>query len=155
MKTQKSADVASGGFLFILGIIVLIASSQIRGGMEERLPPRTLPYIVGVMILISGAALAFKAWQSRGVDSAIQWPDRSGTIRIAVSLVVIALFIAIMEPLGLPLSAGLYVSFAIWYLRRSRLLTALLTGGITGILSYYLFIRLLELSFPIGVLFSD
>ena len=155
MKTQRSADIASGCFLFILGIVVLIASSQIRGGMEERLPPRTLPYVVGVMILVCGAVLAFKAWQSREAGSTIQWPDRSGTIRIIISLIAAAIFIAIMEPLGLPLSAGLYVSFAIWYLRRSRLVTALLTGGITGVVSYFLFIRFLELSFPIGTLFID
>jgi uncharacterized membrane protein HdeD (DUF308 family) len=155
MKTQRSADIASGCFLFILGIVVLIASSQIRGGMEERLPPRTLPYVVGVIILVCGAILAIKARQSREADSAIQWPDRTVTLRIIISLVAAAIFIAIMEPLGLPLSAGLYVSFAIWYLRRSRPVTALLTGGITGVVSYFLFIRFLELSFPIGALFID
>jgi hypothetical protein len=47
VKTQESADIASGCFLILLGIIVLVAASQIRGGMEERLPPRTLPYMVG------------------------------------------------------------------------------------------------------------
>jgi uncharacterized membrane protein YagU involved in acid resistance len=155
MKTQRSADIASGCFLFILGIVVLIASSQIKGGMEERLPPRTLPYVVGVMILISGAALAFKSRRVREAGPSIQWPDRQGTIRIIVSLIAVAIFIAIMEPLGLPLSTGLYVSFAIWYLRRSRVLTALLIGGITGVVSYFLFIRFLELSFPVGALFID
>jgi hypothetical protein len=155
MKTQRSADIASGCFLFILGIVVLIASSQIKGGMEERLPPRTLPYVVGVMILTSGAALAFKAWRSHEAGPTIHWPDRPGTLRIIGSLAAAAVFIAIMDPFGLPLSAGLYVSFAIWYLRRSRLLTALLTGGITGVLSYFLFIRFLELSFPLGTLFMD
>jgi len=155
MKTQRSADIASGCFLFILGILVLVASSQIKGGMEERLPPRTLPYVVGVVILVCGAVLAFKAWKSRETGSMIQWPDRPGSIRIIISLVAAAIFIAIMDPLGLPLSAGLYVSFAIWYLKRSRLVTALLTGGITGVVSYLLFIRFLELSFPIGTLFID
>ena len=155
MKTQRSADIASGCFLFILGIVVLIASSQIKGGMEERLPPRTLPYVVGVMIFVCGAVLAFKGWRSREAGSTIQWPDRASMLRIIVSLLAVAIFVAIMEPLGLPLSAGLYVSFAIWYLSRSRLVTALLTGSITGVVSYFLFIRFLELSFPLGTLFID
>lgn len=155
MKTQRSGDIASGCFLFILGILVLIASSQIKGGMEERLPPRTLPYVVGVMILACGAVLAFKARQSRESGSRIHWPDRPGSIRIIISLVATAIFIAIMDPLGLPLSEALYVSFAIWYLRRSRLVSALLIGGITGVVSYFLFIRFLELSFPLGTLFID
>ncbi len=155
MKTQRSADIASGCFLLILGIVVLIASSQIRGGMEERLPPRTLPYIVGTMIIISGAALGLKAWRSRRAGPVIEWPDRQGFLRILVSLIAVVLFIALMEPLGLPLSTGLYVSFAVWYLRRSRLLTSVLIGAITGVLSYFLFIKVLELSFPLGTLFID
>jgi hypothetical protein len=60
-----------------------------------------------------------------------------------------------MTPLGFPLSSGLYVAFSIWYLKRSAVLTALLTGILTGALSYFVFIRLLELSLPLGTLFVD
>jgi hypothetical protein len=59
-----------------------------------------------------------------------------------------------MDPLGLPLSTFLYLAFAIWYLNRSRWLMALLIALITGGMSEVLFIRLLGLSFPAGVLFE-
>jgi putative tricarboxylic transport membrane protein len=57
-----------------------------------------------------------------------------------------------MDPLGLPLSTFLYLTFATWYLNRSRWLTALVIGLITAAVSYYVFIRLLGLSFPAGFL---
>ena len=155
MKTQKSADIASGCFLVLLGIVVLIAASQIRGGMEERLPPRTLPYIVGGTILACGALLALKARRAVGEEIPIKWPGREEMIRIAVSLLAIVVFIAVMTPLGFPLSSGLYVAFSIWYLKRSGALTALISGILTGALSYFVFIRLLELSLPLGTLFFD
>jgi len=155
VKTRKSADIASGCFLILLGIIVLIAASQIRGGMEERLPPRTLPYIVGGMILACGALLALKAWRAAGEEIPIKWPGRKEMIRIAVSLLAIVVFIAVMTPLGFPLSSGLYVAFSIWYLKRSGALTALVSGILTGAVSYFVFIRLLELSLPMGTLFFD
>jgi len=155
VKTQKSADIASGCFLILLGIIVLIAASQIRGGMEERLPPRTLPYIVGGTILACGALLALKARRSTGTETPIKWPGRKEMIRIAVSLLAIVVFIAVMTPLGFPLSSGLYVAFSIWYLKRSGALTALVSGILTGAVSYFVFIRLLELSLPLGTLFFD
>jgi len=155
VKTQKSADIASGCFLVLLGIVVIIAASQIRGGMEERLPPRTLPYIVGGTILACGALLALKAGRSAGKDIPIKWPDREAMIRIAVSLLAIVVFIAVMTPLGFPLSSGLYVASSIWYLKRSGVLTALISGILTGTLSYFVFIRLLELSLPLGTLFFD
>ncbi len=155
MRTQKSADIASGCFLILLGIVVLVAASQIRGGMEERLPPRTLPYMVGGTILACGALLALKAWRSAGKDMPIQWPTREAVIRIVVSLLAIVAFIAAMTPLGFPLTSGLYVASSIWYLERSRVLTALLSGILTGAISYFVFIRLLELSLPLGTLFFD
>lgn len=155
MKTQRSADIASGCFLILLGIVVLIAASQIRGGMEERLPPRTLPYTVGATILVCGALLALKARRFAGEEIPIKWPGREETIRIAVSLLAVVVFIAAMTPLGFPLSSGLYVAFSIWYLKRSGVLTPLVSGIVTGALSYFVFIRLLELSLPLGTLFFD
>jgi putative tricarboxylic transport membrane protein len=155
VKTQRSADFVSGCFLILLGILVLIAASQIRGGMEERLPPRTLPYTVGLTILIGGAILALKSWSSGHEDAPLKWPDKRAMVRIAVCLSTIVVFIMLMTPVGFPLSSGLYVAFSIWYLKRSALWTALITGTITGISSYYIFGKLLELSLPMGTIFFE
>jgi hypothetical protein len=59
-----------------------------------------------------------------------------------------------MNPLGLPLATFLYITFATWYLNRAKWLTAVTIGLITGVVSYALFIRLLGLSFPAGLLFD-
>ena len=150
LKTQRSADIAGGCFLVFLGLFTLFAASKITGGLEERLPPRTLPYTVGVIILISGALLAIRSWRFHGVDPIIKWPDRRGTIRVLVTLVSLALYLALMEPLGLPLSTFLYVSFTVWYLGKYRFWYPLLIGFLSGAISYLVFIYLLELSFPAG-----
>ncbi len=155
MKTQRSADFASGCFLILLGLLVLIAASQIRGGMEERLPPRTLPYTVGATILIGGALLALKSWRFKGEEAPLRWPDRGAMIRITVCLLAVAVFVLVMTPLGFPLSSGLYIAFSTWYLKRSAVWTALISGMVTGVLSYYVFGKLLELSLPMGTIFFD
>ena len=118
--------------------------------MEERLPPRTLPYVVGSIILISGAILAFRSWRFHGEDPVIKWPDWPGTIRVLVTVVSLSLYLALMDPLGLPLSMFLYVSFTAWYLGKYRLWYPLLIGFLSGAISYVVFIYLLELSFPVG-----
>lgn len=150
MKTQKSADIAGGCFLTFLGLITIFAAAQITGGLDERLPPRTLPYVVGVIIAISGALLAIRSWRFRGEDPVIKWPDRPGTIRVLITVVSLALYLALMDLLGLPLSTFLYVSFTVWYLGRYRLWYPLLIGFLSGAISYVVFIYLLELSFPVG-----
>jgi putative tricarboxylic transport membrane protein len=155
MKTQRSADLVSGCVLVLLGVLVLVAASQIRGGMEERLPPRTLPYTVGLTILAGGAILALKSWRVTGESVPLKWPDRKAMVRITICLLAIVVFVLLMTPIGFPLSSALYVAFSIWYLNRSALRTALIIGIITGISSYYIFGKLLELSLPVGTIFFD
>jgi len=154
VKTQRASDIAGGCFLCLLGLVTLFAATKIKGGLEERLPPRTLPYVLGATVLIAGAALVFKAWRSTSEGPVIKWPNRVGAKRILVVLVSLALYIALMNPLGMPISTALYIAFSVWYLRRGRhrVLVAVITGVISGVVVLYLFIHFLELSFPVGPL---
>jgi len=154
VKTQRVADIAVGCFVALFGIFVLFASTWISVAGVHRLSPRTFPHVVGLLLVCCGIGLALKSWTLRGEDFAIAWPDGVGIRTITVTLVSLAGYIALMDPLGLPLSTFLYLTFAIWYLNRSRWLMALTIGLITGVISYVLFIRLLGLSFPAGVLFE-
>jgi hypothetical protein len=154
LKTQRSADIAGGYFLVLLGLATIIAASKITGGLEERLPPRTLPYVVGTIILISGGLLTFRSWRFRGEDPVIKWPNWRGTIRVVIVIITLGAYLALMDPLGLPLSTFLYVTFTVWYLGKYRLWYPLLIGFLSGAISYLVFIYLLELSFPVGPLLA-
>jgi hypothetical protein len=55
-----------------------------------------------------------------------------------------------MKPLGLPISTFLYVTASIWFLKPEKWGMAILCGVILGIVSYAVFIHLLQLSFPLG-----
>ena len=152
MRSQRKADIVAGCFIALLGAVVIVAASQIRGDIEERLPPRTLPYVVGFMTLAGGAGLAVKSWRFRGQDPEILWPGREGWVRIAVNMLLLALFTALMDPLGMPIATALYVASSIWYIDRKRIIPAVLTGAGSAVVVYYLFIKLLGLSFPMGPL---
>ena len=154
MRTQKSADLASGCFIAFLGIVVIFAATKITGGMEERLPPRTLPYILGFTILAAGIMLAIKAWRYKGENPEIKWPDRTGMVRVLVLLISLAAYVALIDPLGMPIATVLYVAFSVSYLwlGRHRIIYGLITGILSGAVVYYVFIQFLELSFPLGLL---
>ncbi len=154
MRTQRVADIWVGSLVALLGVFVLISSTWISVGGVHRLSPRTFPYTVGVLLLACGTALTLKSWTLREEGPAIAWPDRVGIRTITLTLVFVAGYIALLNLLGLPLATFLYLTLATWYLDRSRWVTAVVTGLITGGISYYLFIRVLQLSFPAGFLFE-
>ena len=120
--------------------------------MEERLPPRTLPYFLGTTVLLAGLLLAIKSWRYRGADFAIKWPGKNGFIRVLVTFVSLILYTYLINLLGMPLATAMFVAFLVWYLwlGRHRVLYALLTGAISGVVVFYLFIQFLELNFPAG-----
>jgi hypothetical protein len=152
MKTTKSADIVSGFLAVLLGLVVLYAAAGITGGMEERLPPRTLPNVLGGAILVAGMMLMVRSWRFKGENPPIKWPDRSGMVRVIVILASLAVYTALIDILGMPISTVLYISFTVWYLwiGRHAILYALATGLISGAVVMYLFIQFLELSFPLG-----
>ncbi len=152
VKTQRTADIKVGCFIALFGVFVLIAATMIPEMGTHRLSPRTFPYVVGFLLLLCGIALGVKSWRLQGEDFSIKWPDREGVWTIMVMLVILIGFIALMNPLGLPLSAFLYITISTWYLKRTKPLTAIVIGLISGVFSYYVFIRLLALSFPAGFL---
>jgi putative tricarboxylic transport membrane protein len=154
VKTQRAADIFVGCGVALFGVFILYASTFITGGAAHRLPPRTFPMIVGILLLLCGSGLALKSWSIRGADFAIDWPDREGGRTIVVTLASLACYIALMNPLGLPLATFFYLAFSIWYLKQSKWLIAIVISLITAVISHYLFIRLLGLSFPAGFLFE-
>jgi hypothetical protein len=100
--------------------------------------------------LVCGVSLALKAWSVRSEGEAISWPDRQAVVTNVVTLALVGFYILVLGVLGLPLATFLYVALATAYLRPAKWRQALVIGIVSGVLSYYLFIRLLGLSFPAG-----
>lgn len=151
MRTLRSADKSSGIFLAVLGVVVIVASYGITSPIADRLPPHTLPLVLGWTTLGTGFLLALRAWRSRTEGGAIDWPNREGKIRVLVNLVSLAVYIGLILPLGMPLATWAYVTFSIWYLDR-RIIRAGIIGFVSGAVVFFVFIRFLELSFPLGPL---
>jgi putative tricarboxylic transport membrane protein len=152
VKTIRQADIVVGCFLAIFGLFILYAASNIRIGVERALSPRFFPSVLGFVIFACGIGLAVKSWRFRGEDPGINWPDRQGTVINLVCLLLLAAYIVLMKLLGLPLSTFLYITASIWFLKPEKWGTAIMAGLALGIISYVVFIHLLQLSFPVGSL---
>ena len=151
MRTLRSADIICGLLLAALGVVVIISAYNISVAFAERLPPRTLPLILGWMIVVTGILLSLRAWRYRGEPVPVVWPDRSGWTHVIVTFISIFLLILLSEPLGMPIASFVFCTFLIWYLNR-RIVQALVVGLATGLVLFYVFVRMLEVSLPVGPL---
>lgn len=152
LKTLRGGDTASGIFLMLVGAITLAASMTIAEGAGGRLHPRTLPLTVGALLIIGGAWLIFYARMPQYRDKSVDWPDRAGWRRWGVALVMMSLYAALMQPLGFVLTTFIFVVAFIWYFGNFKPWVAFAWGFGTVAFIYLLFIRLLQMEFPAGIL---
>jgi putative tricarboxylic transport membrane protein len=152
MRTLRTADFTTGALAIAVGLVTIWSSRGIKAMVGESLDPRTLPAMVGWILAFCGAGIVFSGWRYRGDPVPVQWPDTDGVRRLLVTAVLLLLYVALIEPLGFPLATGAFVAVHSWYLGRYRPWATILGGLATGIVVYYVFMELLELTLPLGLL---
>jgi len=153
LGTKRSTDIATGVFLAVLGLTAAAAATRIDEGAGGQLHPRTFPMMIGGLLVIGGAVLAIQAAAAKGGgDKTIAWPDRSGWKLLCVAMAGLAVYVAISQTLGFIISSLIYVPWFIRYFGRySHGVAWSCAFGIAAFI-YLVFIRLLQLTLPIGPL---
>lgn len=149
MTTQRSADIVSGIFVALLGAGVIVAAFDLQTTFGERLPPRTLPLILGLTTLLTGALLSVRAYRHPEEGLTIEWPAREGWVRLSVTFASLVGYLLAIEPLGVPTATLVFLSFLIWYLDR-KIVRSLAIGILTAVVIELVFVRILQLSLPSG-----
>lgn len=153
MRTKKSGDITAGSFLILLGLVTFFASWQIAEGAGGQLHPRTFPLILGTLLILGGSILVFLRYRFPSDESKkIEWPDHQGWKNWITGLISIATYIGLSQLLGFLLSTLFFVGFFIWFFGKYR--PALVAGYALGtaLFVYLLFVRLLQLTLPLGPL---
>jgi putative tricarboxylic transport membrane protein len=140
-------------FLAALGLTAAAASTGIDAGAGGQLHPRTFPMILGALLVIGGASLAIQAAVAKsGGDQAVPWPDRSGWRLLSTAMAGLAIYVAISQALGFIISSLVFVPWFIrYYGRYSHRVAWSCALGVAAFI-YLVFIRLLQLTLPIGPL---
>lgn len=147
MTSQRTADIVSGIFLAIVGIVIVFAAFQIKSVFGEKLPPRTLPLILGSITVVTGILLSVRAYFYKGQELFVEWPDRQGAVRLLVTIVFLMSYLMLIEILGIS-AASFVFSFSLIYYLDGRLLRSLCVSAPTAVVIQLLFVRFLQLSFP-------
>lgn len=154
MRTLRATDFSTGGLAVAVGLATIVASRSIRAMAGESLDPRTLPAIVGWTLVACGAGIIYSGWRYRGEPVPVHWPDGSGVRRLAVTAGLLLGYVGLLESLGFPVATAAFVAAHSWYLGGYRPWVTLLGGLATGLVVYYVFMVLLELTLPLGLIES-
>lgn len=139
----------SGLFLAAIGAVVVIAALDIKSVFGERLPPRALPISLGAITILTGILLSIRAYLYKGEALIVDWPDREGWIRLIVTVLYLAIYVYLIDILGIAVSSLVFCFVLIYYLER-RWIRALCVGIATAVIIQVVFVKILQLSLPGG-----
>ena len=147
----RTADIISGLFCFGFGGAMMSQALKIQNILDEPLHPGTLPLSLSIILLVLGVALAIRAWRYKGARVEVVWPELSGWINILVTIVALVFFYTTLPTLGLPVSGFIFTAGLIWFYDR-RPHFAIPVGLGVSLLFYYVFIKVLQMPYPLGIL---
>lgn len=150
MKTQRVADIVSGVFVALIGLILCIEASSIPNPLDEPLHPNTLPMSMAIFTVATGLLLAFRSYRIKDSTLTVEWPERDGWIRNGVFGTTLVVYLVLIPIIGMPISSALFTTSMIWYLERT-IVRSVVSGVSVALILYYVFIKFLELPYPLGI----
>jgi putative tricarboxylic transport membrane protein len=167
---RLNADVVAGGVTVLLGALLTIAALQIPASTfaNSVVQPRHLPIVLGIGLLLGGAALAVQGMLIGPVRSEQEVPEslvedleeELGELPEAPEnprhlLVITAVFIgylAIFIPLGFVLSTFLFLFVGAMILEPHKLRRNLIYAVLMSVAAYVVFDVLIGVVLPAGIL---
>lgn len=153
IKSQK--DFFSGLMFMVVGVAFAWGASNYTIGTGARMGPGYFPLALGILLTVLGGIITFKALVVETVDGdkigAFAWKP---LVFIILANLVFGAMIGGLPSISLPpmgLVAGIYALTLIACLAGDtfNLKEALLLGTILAVISYFAFIVLLKLQFPV------
>ena len=133
------------GLLFIaFGVAAIVIASNYALGTAARMGPGYFPRILGIGLILLGAALSLRSLRINGEPIA-KWHWRPTVIVLAS----VVMFGYIVNFAGLVISTILLILLASWASTEFRLKEALISGVVLAVLVVGVFVIALKLQLPI------
>ncbi len=146
------------GFM-ALAVLVFIAARQFPPGAMGDPGPQLLPMLVAILMFPLGLALALKRKLVDGSPKSDDEPvDWRRALLAAVILMLTVVLVVALEWIGTALAMVLYLWIAAALIGRRdplSLLRYLLVSALIGGALYFIFVQVLGLTLPVGLLFEE
>ena len=146
MQVRNHHDLWSGIMFMAFGLLFMVFSRQYQMGTAAKMGPGYFPTVLGGLLFVLGLAIGATAY-SKGNREARLAPF--GLRENALVLASVLLFAAALGPLGIVLSIIILVFVSAAASHEFSLRDTTLAAIFLLILSYLVFVKGLELQFPV------
>lgn len=146
MRIRNHRDLWAGVMFFVFGVIFVVLSRQYQLGTAAKMGPGYFPTILGGLLALLGLIIFIGAFEKHNAELKV---ERIGWRVLLLLLASIGLFGLLLPKLGMVISIVALIGVAALASHEFRLRDTLISIVVLILLSYLVFVKGLELQFPV------
>ena len=154
---KRFKDVIAGAVLLLISAIYFSGSFfKTSLIMKAKYGPGFMPKIYAVLLACLSIALIISGWKTAKTNTAkeeTEEADVKSLIAVVLTIVFLAVYLILIEIIGFLAASAVYLFAQAWLLaKKKNYLVLTLFSVITALLIYLLFVKVLGLTLPTGIL---
>lgn len=149
---MKRNDLIGGLFFLGVGILFAVYSRSVDIGTMEELGPGFLPLLAGILLSIMSTILIVKALFKKHEVGEPFFPECDSWKRVVMVVSSLFAYNLLLQPLGFILVTFLFVAFLVKCIFPQTWLRTFATATLSTAGAQIIFVKLLEINFPKGLL---
>lgn len=146
MKVRNQKDFWSAVMFVVFGVLFIVWSTEYQFGTTQRMGPGYFPTILGILLVFLGILVGLPTFKH---DSQETHVEKIGWRGLLVVLGAVILYALLLPRLGFVVSMATLVILSAMASREFTWKAALLSTVVLGLFSYLVFVKGLELQFPV------
>jgi putative tricarboxylic transport membrane protein len=149
---MKKYNVLASLFFLCFGLIFALYARSLEIGTVEEPGPGFLPFWAGILLCGMAVLLILKTFLGKMVEADLFFPEKDSWKRVSMVFLSLVAYNLLLTHLGFTLVTFLFVGFLVKSVFPQGWITTLATAALSTLGARILFVNLLELQFPKGLL---
>ena len=150
---SKRIDIGVGIVLCLLSVAIYLYAEQYAGRGVNSYGPNFFPQALALMLFLTSAALIIQALRGKALKN-LEDMNKPGLVRTAVTLLIAAGYVFLMNVLGFYLATALFLFVVMTYLGQKKLWIRILVSILVATAVFSLFHYFLKIPLPEGIFYT-
>lgn len=151
---MKRNNIIGGIFFLVVGLIFAVYSRSVDIGDWSEPGPGFLPFYGGMSMIGMAVLLVVNSWLGKDATTPVDpfFPESDSWKRVLSTFLALVAYNLLLRPLGFVLVTFFFVAFLVKFIFPESWVKSLTTAALSTICARVIFVSLLEINFPKGIL---